>query len=71
MEKQAVVDLASGKSVAAIARAQCVSENTVKTHVSHAYRKLAVHSREELMELICKTDAERLEKARECEGEEP
>lgn len=71
MEKQAVVDLASGKSVAAIARAQCVSENTVKTRVSHAYRKLAVHSREELMELICKTDAERLEKAREFEGEEP
>lgn len=70
-EKQAVVDLASGKSVAAIARAQCVSENTVKTHVSHAYRKLAVHSREELMELICKTDAERLEKAREFEGGEP
>lgn len=48
-----------------------MSENTVKTHVSHAYRKLAVHSREELMELICKADAERLEKAREFEGEEP
>ncbi len=59
-EEDVIVDMAAGMSLKAVASARGVSENTVKTHVSHAYRKLAVHSREELMRLVCQTDDERL-----------
>ncbi len=32
----------------------CVSDQTVKTHVSHIYTKLGIHSKEELIELVRK-----------------
>jgi DNA-binding CsgD family transcriptional regulator len=44
--------LLKGKSVPAIARETFLSQNTVKTHISHIYQKLNVHSRDELIEHI-------------------
>lgn len=44
--------LLRGKSVAAIARETFLSQNTVKTHVSHIYQKLDVHSRDELISYV-------------------
>ena len=41
-----------GYSARKIAEALLVSESTVKTHVSHAYRKLGIHSKQELIALV-------------------
>lgn len=41
-----------GYSARNIARQLAVSESTVKTHLTHVYRKLGIHSRQELIELI-------------------
>ena len=49
--------LAQGKSRKAVAQELYVSENTVKTHVRNAYRKLFVQSHEDLLELIERTKA--------------
>lgn len=49
--------IAVGKRLKAVAEEQGVSENTVKSHVSHIYSKLGVHSREELMSLMCSIDS--------------
>lgn len=47
--------LAQGKSRKAVAQELYVSENTVKTHVRNAYRKLFVQSHEDVLELIEQT----------------
>lgn len=44
--------LAQGKSGPEIQEALVVSRNTVKTHVRHIYRKLGVHSQQELVDLV-------------------
>lgn len=44
--------LADGNSNKEIAAKLCISENTVKTHTRHIYRKLAVTNRQELRDLI-------------------
>lgn len=44
--------LAAGYSLKAISGALCVSQNTVKTHVTSIYRKTGVHSRQEIIELV-------------------
>lgn len=44
--------LVRGYSVKAIAHELCVSENTVKTHRSHVYTKLGIHSRGELDSML-------------------
>lgn len=54
-EGDVVFLLAQGKSRKAVAQELYVSENTVKTHVRNAYRKLFVQSHEELLELIEQT----------------
>ena len=59
-ELETACDLSMGMSVKAIAEMRGVSENTVKTHSSHAYRKLNVHSREELMDLVRDIDEKRV-----------
>ena len=41
-----------GKKRKQIADELCVSDLTVKTHVSHIYTKLGIHSKEELIELV-------------------
>ncbi|MEG2533125.1 MAG: LuxR C-terminal-related transcriptional regulator [Gordonibacter sp.] len=44
--------LARGRNVRFIQEALVVSYNTVKTHVSHVYAKLGVHSHQELIDLV-------------------
>lgn len=51
-EYEVLCSFATGKSVRAVAEELSVSENTVKSHVTHIYAKLGVHSREELMALV-------------------
>ncbi|MDR1184393.1 MAG: LuxR C-terminal-related transcriptional regulator, partial [Coriobacteriales bacterium] len=51
-EEEILTYLLRGKSVPAIARESFLSQNTIKTHVSHIYQKLAVHSRDELIDCI-------------------
>lgn len=41
-----------GNTVAAIARKLFISENTVRSHMKNIYRKLQVHSRQELIDLF-------------------
>ncbi len=51
-ERETLELLLAGRSVPYIAEQQCVSQNTVKTHVRHIYVKLDVHSRQELLDLL-------------------
>ena len=44
--------LCAGHSLRAISGALCVSQNTVKTHVSAIYRKTGLHSRQEIIDLM-------------------
>ncbi len=60
-EKETLIALAMGETIRAIAVKRGVSENTVKTHAAHAYQKIGVHSREELMELIYRIDSDRVD----------
>lgn len=41
-----------GKGVDSIAQELCISANTVRTHTKNIYKKLKVHSRAELVELV-------------------
>lgn len=49
--------LAKGRNVSFITQQLYISEGTAKTHVNHVYKKLGVHSRQELIELIDQFDA--------------
>lgn len=51
-ERRIVTMIAAGKTRAFIAEALVISENTVKSHASHAYAKLGVHSKKELYALV-------------------
>lgn len=44
--------LALGRSVPYIAESLFISENTVRTHCKNIYRKLGIHSKRELMDLV-------------------
>jgi DNA-binding CsgD family transcriptional regulator/MFS family permease len=44
--------IARGNSVARIAEQLIVSENTVRTHSKHVYKKMNVHKRQELLDLL-------------------
>ena len=50
-EQDVLVALARGRSAQYIADTFVVSKETARTHIRHIYQKLAVHSREELMDL--------------------
>ena len=50
--------LAQGRSQPYIRETLFLSKNTVSTHIRHIYRKLDIHSKEELIDLLQK-DAER------------
>lgn len=50
-ERQTLELLALGETVAAIARALDVSENTVKTYAKRVYKKLDVHSKQDIIDL--------------------
>ena len=41
-----------GRSRSFIAEELCLSENTVKSHVSHVYAKLGIHSKKDLQQLV-------------------
>ena len=41
-----------GNTVAAIARRLYISENTVRGHTKSIYRKLGIHSKQELIDLL-------------------
>lgn len=48
-EQEVLVELVRGRTIASIAEDLTVSENTIKAHTKGIYRKLDVHSREELL----------------------
>ena len=41
-----------GYSVPAMAERLFISENTVQTHMKHIYSKLAVHKKQELLDIV-------------------
>ena len=51
-EAEVLVLLAKGRSMAHIMDELVISEGTAKTHINHVYKKLGVHSRHELIDLI-------------------
>lgn len=53
-EEEVMVFFSRGNSKSKIADMLFVSEGTVKTHIKSMYRKLEVHSRQELIDLIRK-----------------
>lgn len=55
-ESQTLELLARGATVAAIASALDVSENTVKTYAKRVYKKLDVHSKQDIIDL-CREEA--------------
>lgn len=53
MREAEVMELiARGNSMAAIADRLVISENTVRTHAKHIYTKLAIHRRQELLDML-------------------
>lgn len=48
-----------GRDVGAIAEILCLSRNTVRTHIQRLYADLSVHTRQELIDLLEQTEAER------------
>lgn len=54
-EADILVHLAHGKNVPAIANVMLLSKDTIRTHIKSMYRKLEVHSRQELINLIEQT----------------
>lgn len=57
-ETEVMVLVAKGRSAQRIQEALGVSASTVNTHVNHIYRKMGVHSRQEMLDLI-EGDSER------------
>ncbi|WP_158539666.1 response regulator transcription factor [Gordonibacter sp. 28C] len=53
-ESEVMLLLAQGKSRRAVCEALSVSPDTVKTHVRSIYRKLAVHSQQELVDYLAR-----------------
>lgn len=51
-EYEVIEAFAAGRSARHIAESFTLSEHTVKTHLRHAYAKMDVHSRQELLDLI-------------------
>lgn len=56
-EFDALVKLSRGHSVADISSALGVSENTAKTHIKNVYRKLGVHSKQDIIEMCREMEA--------------
>ena len=51
-EEEILEFLVRGRSAKSIAAEKCISYNTVKTHMSHIYLKVDVHTREELIQAV-------------------
>ena len=56
-EQQVFELLAQGRSTTDVATALDVSENTAKTHIKRLYKKLDVHSKQDIIDLVRKGDA--------------
>lgn len=54
-ELEILLPLAKGRNAAYIQRALMISEGTVRTHMRNIYRKLDVHNRQELIDLVDST----------------
>lgn len=55
-EKDVFLLLAKGRDVPSISKQLFISENTVRSHSKNVYRKLDVHSKQELIDLLQKTE---------------
>lgn len=51
-ETNIFIMLARGRNLKYVADALCISGHTVKTHIYHIYRKLDIHSQQELINLV-------------------
>lgn len=51
-EKTILSYLVKGRSVPYIAEAECISENTVRSHAKNIYAKLDVHTKQELINVV-------------------
>lgn len=51
-ECEVIQQIMSGRSVASAAKELYLSESTVKTHIRSVYKKLKVHNRQEMIELV-------------------
>ena len=51
-EREVLVLLLEGKSAAEVAREMVVANGTAKSHIRHVYKKLGVHSRDELFDMF-------------------
>lgn len=51
-EHEVLVELTRGKTIASIAEDLVLSDNTIKAHTKAIYRKLEVHTREELLAFV-------------------
>ena len=51
-EREVAAYVFRGYSAKRIAEIDCVSLNTVQTHTRNVYRKLGVHSRQDLIDLV-------------------
>lgn len=58
-ELDVFVALVNGKNLPAIASELGITSNTAKSHISHLYQKMGVHSREELFEALRDAEAVR------------
>lgn len=51
-ERQILNQINQGSSMATMVQSLNISQNTVKTHIKHLYKKLEVHSRQEVLDLL-------------------
>ena len=58
-ESEVLVCLAQGNSQKSIAEKLYISVDTVKTHTNSIYRKLGVHSKQELIDYVSRRGEER------------
>ena len=56
-ELEVMTLVAKGRSVQRIQEALGIAASTVNTHISHIYRKLGVHSRQEMLDMLDRGDA--------------
>ena len=57
-EADILYNLSLGHSARHIADALCISERTVQTHARNVYRKLGVHTRQEVIDLVGEAEAQ-------------
>lgn len=62
-ETEVLFLLAKGHNAAFIQEKLCVSRSTVKTHMSHIYRKLDIHTQQELLSMLDEVKEELLEES--------